>query len=134
MIKCIEPTENVRIYFDDADKGRYFTASVYGMAMPSDQMLFKDKQEQTKMTREEAEKIVVLKGYGIGTDSLFAGRGLPPEKEFLNTLEALGLIKFDEQKFVTLPHCGGIDRNSATVAIDDMKIALGALGYKVTKI
>lgn len=56
------------------------------------------EKEQTKMTREEAEKVVTINAYDVNTDKLFTGRHMAPEKQLVRTLEALGLLKFDEPK------------------------------------
>lgn len=45
------------------------------------------------MTRNEAEKIVSQYNYNINSDQWFTGEHA--DKHFVNTLEKLGLIKFD---------------------------------------
>lgn len=55
------------------------------------------KKENKQMTREEAEKIASMYGYNINTDGMFDGHGTPPEKQFIKTLEALGLLKFEQK-------------------------------------
>ena len=79
-----------------------------------------------EMTREEAVA-KILKANAVGQ--------ITGEK-FLNGLEALGLIKFEEvvkPKFVSIPHAGGLGRDRVTVSVDDMIEALNRLDYQIIK-
>lgn len=57
-------------------------------------------KEPKQMTRNEAEKLVAKLAHSIEYDNLFDGRSSPSEKQFVNVLEALGLIKFEGEKKV----------------------------------
>ena len=80
------------------------------------------EQEQYKMTREDAIKKVEKAVGHLG------------QANFVDALEALGLIKFEEEKkpykpkFVTIEHYGGVTYSYCTVKVSDMIEALRRIG------
>lgn len=80
-----------------------------------------EEHERTKfkMTREEAVKKMQV---------VFPNRAsFGNTKDFINGLEALGLLKFEEPKqpkYISIEHCGGIDAKTCTVSVNDAIEAL----------
>lgn len=74
-----------------------------------------------KMTREEAiQKMSAI----FSSDVSGSLRNI---QDFVDGLEALELLKFEEEKkpkYITIDHCGGISDKTCTVAIADMIEAL----------
>lgn len=77
------------------------------------------KQEQNKMTREEAIKI-------MDSEPSFSGAA------WIARFEALGLIKFEEPKVQSVFIKSGPD--NFTIPLFDIASALAERGYKVVKI
>lgn len=75
---------------------------------------YQKRNKEIKMTREEAMKKVNIAAYDIGSDKLFNGKVKSPEREFIDALEALGLLKFEEAKvdvrmLAALQHARGLN-------------------------
>lgn len=108
-MKCIEPIIGLRIYFDETDQGNFYTTKVAVWSRSEqDKMMKQDKsmatycgiplailyesymkqQEKLKMTKQEADNKANRNYYSSNSFGM----------NLINALEALGLLKFEEEK------------------------------------
>lgn len=88
------------------------------------------EQEQTKMTRDEATKLVA-KACGVPVGAMGGGN-------IVDALEALGLLKFDEpvtvqQEIISIPMSTPMGTHTHEVALQTIIKALNAKGYETIK-
>lgn len=90
-MKCIEPILGLRIYFDETDQGNFYTSKVAVWSRSDQDKMIKQGPlaEKSKMTRQDA--IEKIEGLGQG----LSHKG---SCSIVNALEALGLLKFEEEK------------------------------------